>query len=152
MASDAWRLQLSVVVTAAVVAVLAAPVAVLAAPVPAGALFGTASVFTATANARLLQVTLTAQPPIGVDPLLDPRHRRVRAGPPDLCSAGPPQPRPLDRLDLREAVRTARDPGRPRPGDHQGGQPGQRLPGDRGRNARRPHARLSDDATGGASP
>ena len=72
MASDAWRLQLSVVVTAAVVAVLAAPV-------PAGALFGTASVFTATANARLLQVTLTAQPPIGVDPLLDPGTSTAQA-------------------------------------------------------------------------
>src|SRR5438105_1416401 len=72
MASDAWRLQLSVVVTAAVVAVLAAPV-------PAGALFGTASVFTATANARLLQVTLTAQPPIGVDPPLDPGTSTAQA-------------------------------------------------------------------------
>jgi hypothetical protein len=72
MACDAWRLRGSVLVVAGVLAVLAAPV-------PAGAQFGSGSAFTATANARLVQVTFTAQPPIGVDPLLDPGASTAQA-------------------------------------------------------------------------
>src|SRR5260370_40975046 len=72
MVCDAWRLRGSVVVVAGVLAVLAAPV-------PAGAQFGSGSAFTATANARLAQVTFTAQPPIGVDPLLDPGASTAQA-------------------------------------------------------------------------
>ncbi|HEV7861646.1 MAG TPA: hypothetical protein VGR20_03060, partial [Acidimicrobiia bacterium] len=49
------------------------------AAVPAVAQFGAGSAFTATANARLVQVTFTAQPPIGVDPLLDPGAATAQA-------------------------------------------------------------------------
>jgi hypothetical protein len=54
-------------------------VAALAGPVPARAQFGSGSAFTATANARLAQVTFTARPPIGVDPLLDPGAATAQA-------------------------------------------------------------------------
>src|SRR5882724_12547031 len=61
------------------VAVVAGVIAALAGPVPAGAQFGSGSAFTATANARLVQVTFTARPPIGVDPLLDPGTATAQA-------------------------------------------------------------------------
>ncbi|MDQ1492203.1 MAG: hypothetical protein QOJ23_4717 [Actinomycetota bacterium] len=61
------------------IAVVAGVVAALTVPVPAGAEFGSASAFTATANARLVQVTFTAKPPIGVDPLLDPGAATAQA-------------------------------------------------------------------------